>query len=379
LAKVLLGPYSKSGSGITTYLLELCKVLVDTGMEVTLFGFEPNSDLSCIKKRIEWISVGRDVGSWIAFFPLQIYLINKTNNKLKALFKDVDIVHYVSPSLSVGIKHPNFVLTAWSILTSFSRHASSVMRFYKFPLSILSPITLWQATLINSLSYKNARRIICVTEKLSELLSKKYGMERVVYIPPAINVYPNIKREDSEEVSIFFVSRDISLPRKNFNTFWKALVRLDKLYYTRRIKVHIIGYIKSSILERIKFIKNLTIMAHGFLDRRQITNLYNSASRPIYVSTSIYEEFNYSLLEALSKGAVAVVSDIPAHRDHVVDYQTGFLCNPYDDFAIFTRIRKLIDDIELYNRLKTMSSEYILKKFDWKVVLPKILKVYSDS
>lgn len=379
MKKVLLGPYSKSGSGITTYLLELCKELVGVGMEVTLFGFEPRPDSSYIKRQVEWIPVGRDVGPGIAFLPLQVYLINKTINKLKALFEDVDVVHGVSSSLCIGIKHSNFILTAWSMLTSFSRNVSSVVRFYKFPLSLLSPITLWQATLINSLSYKNARKIICVTEKLSELLSKKYGMERVIYVPPAINVCPNIKREDSEEANIFFVSRDISLPRKNFNTFWRALVRLDRLYNAGRVKIHIIGEVKSSVLERIRALKNLTIIVHGHLDRWQITDLYDSASRPIYVSTSIYEEFNYSLLEALSRGSVAVVSDIPAHRDQVIDRQTGFLCNPYDDLAIFTRIRRLIDDIELYNMLKIMSLKYVLKKFDWKIVLPKILKVYSDS
>jgi glycosyltransferase involved in cell wall biosynthesis len=203
----------------------------------------------------------------------------------------------------------------------------------------------------NSLSYKSARKIICVTKKLAELLSKKYNMEKVVYIPPAISVYSNIKRENCEEANIFFIARDISLPRKNFNTFCRVLMKLDRLYNAGHIKVHIIGKTKITALKSIKSLKNLKVILHGYLDRAQIMNLYNSASRPIYVSTSIYEEFNYSLLEALSKGSVAVVSNISAHRDQVIDYQTGFLCNPYDELSFFNRIRMLIDDIELYNRL----------------------------
>jgi glycosyltransferase involved in cell wall biosynthesis len=83
-----------------------------------------------------------------------------------------------------------------------------------------------------------------------------------------------------------------------------------------------------------------------------------------YVSTSIYEEFNYSLLEALSRGRVVVVSNISAHKDHVINNQTGFLSDPYHDISFSIALRKLVYDVDLYNQLRRASVSHILEKFD---------------
>lgn len=120
--KALVGPCFRNGSGITTYVFELAKTLSGMDIEVTMFGTEPRPPLSCNGKHVEWIPIGTGVGSGIAFLPLQIYITTKIASKLKGVLQNVDTIHGAGASLCVGIRHPRFILAAWSTLNDISLH-----------------------------------------------------------------------------------------------------------------------------------------------------------------------------------------------------------------------------------------------------------------
>ncbi|MES4787411.1 MAG: hypothetical protein C4294_18195 [Nitrospiraceae bacterium] len=383
MLKVLLGPYSKSASGIATYLLELAEALVNMGVKITIFGFKPQPNIFSIpnnnmRNNIDWLPIGRDIGSSIAFLPLQAWLNVKVANKLNRIAGEFDVLHTVSASTSVNLSHINSIITAWSLLINPFKQAHFVTKFYRFPLSVASPMVLFQATLIDRLAYTRAKKIICITRQLRDLLKTHYAIKKVVYIPPVIRIPSKIENIEGKTFNIFYVSRDLSLPRKNFKTFLRALIRLDKVCSDSQVYVHIIGENIRGGLNYIRLLKNLKVKIWGHMSRHKILKLYESVCKPLYVSTSIYEEFNYSLCEALSRGCVAVASNIAVHNDLVINKQTGFLCNAWDDSAFFIRLKYLIDNENSYYMLRRKSLDHVRKKFDWRVVIPKLLKVYSD-
>lgn len=120
MLKVLLGPYSKSASGIATYLLELAEALVNMGVKITIFGFKPQPNIFSIpnnnmRNNIDWLPIGRDIGSSIAFLPLQAWLNVKVANKLNRIAGEFDVLHTVSASTSVNLSHINSIITPWSV------------------------------------------------------------------------------------------------------------------------------------------------------------------------------------------------------------------------------------------------------------------------
>ena len=76
------------------------------------------------------------------------------------------------------------------------------------------------------------------------------------------------------------------------------------------------------------------------------------AASDVLVGTSVREGWGLTVSEAAARGTPSVVYDIPGFRDSVIDGRTGLLV-PAHPQALADGIARLLDDSELYDRLRT--------------------------
>ncbi len=101
------------------------------------------------------------------------------------------------------------------------------------------------------------------------------------------------------------------------------------------------------------------------------------ASR-ILLSCSYYREgFPRTILEAMSLGRVAVVSDIVGNRDAVIDGVTGFLVPERDIEGFAKKIIEIIDDDELLLKIGKQARDVCVKEYDSELINGRILDVLT--
>lgn len=113
----------------------------------------------------------------------------------------------------------------------------------------------------------------------------------------------------------------------------------------------------------------------GQVDYADLPKYYRAAR--LYVSASIVDGSSVSLLEAMSCGIPALVSDIPGNREWVEPGRNGWLFPTGDDQALaeaivrFARDRVDLDPIGLAGR------EVAVKRADWQRNSKRLLEAYE--
>ncbi len=72
-----------------------------------------------------------------------------------------------------------------------------------------------------------------------------------------------------------------------------------------------------------------------------------------FISASIIEGMPFSLLEAMSYGVVPLVSDVPGHRDVIINGYTGFLFSGNNELADFIFKLHVMADTDYYEQISS--------------------------
>ena len=93
---------------------------------------------------------------------------------------------------------------------------------------------------------------------------------------------------------------------------------------------------------------------------------------------SEYEGMSNTILEAMAAGRPVIASDIPGHRDLIVDQQTGYLV-PIGDRAEFTRAaHAILGDAALAARLGSAGRQRVISQFPVEAMIDRHEQLYSQ-
>jgi len=110
------------------------------------------------------------------------------------------------------------------------------------------------------------------------------------------------------------------------------------------------------------------------MDKQKLREEYKKAH--IFVLPSLYEGMSNSLLEAMSCGCMAIVSDIPGSRELVKGCKNGFVFNVGDSSSLkdilITALSRDVAAIEEMGR----QSRAIAQGFDWNKVSDLYIKEF---
>lgn len=111
----------------------------------------------------------------------------------------------------------------------------------------------------------------------------------------------------------------------------------------------------------------------GYVDQEDLNALYSGSD--VFVAIPFYEEFGFTVLEAMACSVPVVCSKVPA----LVEITGGAvqLVDPYDVDGIKCAILKVLDDEILRGEMKAKGLEQA-KKFHWKKTAEETLSVLEE-
>ncbi len=221
------------------------------------------------------------------------------------------------------------------------------VRYYKF----LFPRILATSKVVLTISENSKKDIInYLKNKTVEIVNVSCGVNKLMA--------DNMNKEvDSKESYILAVS---SLePRKNFAKLISAFNLLST-----NVKLRIVGtsgkvFADHQLHEQITNNKNIEFT--GYLSDEDLSLQYSNAL--FFVYPSLYEGFGLPPLEAMSLGCPVVVSNTSSIPE--VCGEAALYFDPHDVRDISAKLKNMIDDKELRNKLKFLGEEQVTR-FSWK-------------
>lgn len=348
--KICILPCSNKG-GIDTYTRELAKALYEnTTYEIYTIG---DVQVSSRKGKIPQIKSAN---------------LNEVFSKM-----NFDLIHSASPNFVAFTRvASHLVVTAWfypySLLGGLSVIRKS-LAWWKWP---AASILRLRTSLHDRRGYQKADKIICVTKALKEDLSKR-GYD-AVYLPPGME-QRKVRKEKYPEFTLAFVAYALAHERKGLKYLLKALqkVKLDVDGY--KFRLLLIGNPSKKLHKLVNShkLKDETEIL-GKLSREQTLNVLSRSH--LLVAPSLYEEFGFTVLEAMSVGVPVIASDIHSFQD-LVTKETGYLVNVKNEEEFAEKLTRLIGDDKLRKEMGRNSLKRFKENFSWDKLLPKILMIYD--
>jgi glycosyltransferase involved in cell wall biosynthesis len=222
-------------------------------------------------------------------------------------------------------------------------------------------------------------RIVTLSESSRDDIVSKMGLPKglIHVVPPGVDdIFATVGAAISRDSQVSCKAADplvISVgrlvPVKRFDLFIRSLVEVRKRIPNVRGVIVGEGYDRP-ILERLikRYGAEGFISLPGRIDNDSLIDLYRSAW--VVVSTSEKEGWGMTITEAGACGTPSVVSDIPGHRDAVIDEVTGLLV-PVDR-AFSSAIIRILEDEMLRSTLAIGALKHS-RTYSWEATAAAIL------
>ena len=221
------------------------------------------------------------------------------------------------------------------------------------------------------------RRIICVSE-YDRQLALKYGVGKPTQLVTINNGMPVLdegyraRPGTGHPVRLIMVAR-FSEPKDHI-LLLQALAGLqNKLDY----EVLFAG--EGELLPQVRGIAEklgLSTRVKFLGTRTDVPELLAKAHA--FVLISKWEGFPLTILEAMRAGLPVVSSDVGGSREAVLDGETGFLVPRGDEESLRDRLRQLIVDAQLREKMGTAGYARFNQHFTFEQMLAKTKKVYYE-
>jgi glycosyltransferase involved in cell wall biosynthesis len=99
----------------------------------------------------------------------------------------------------------------------------------------------------------------------------------------------------------------------------------------------------------------------------------------LYVATSLKEGLPLSLVEAMGAGLAVVATDVPGHRDVMVQGETGVVVPPEDPAALAEALSSLLGDPDRRRRMGEAGRQRVLKEFGLRPMIDGTAEVYRQA
>jgi len=177
--------------------------------------------------------------------------------------------------------------------------------------------------------------------------------------------------ETGRQTDLIFVGRLVE--KKGLATLLEAISLLQADFPDLKLAIVGDGPERQSLLSlasRLGIARQIEFA--GAVVNTQVPDWYRSARIaviPSIVATDGDQEgLGLVAVEALGCGCATVVSDLPALSDVVKDGENGLVFRAGVAGDLATKIRRILDNHELYEHLVRSSSRSVCDRFDWQVV-----------
>jgi glycosyltransferase involved in cell wall biosynthesis len=230
----------------------------------------------------------------------------------------------------------------------------------------------WQKKIIRFGEYcslRFARQIIFVNHAQYKKFSGKY-LHKSCWIPNGVK--PPVFSESRQYIhSLGLTEKKYILavgritPEKGFDLLIKAYKQLKNKDF-RLVIAGVSDHRTSFSRQIIELAQENDVILTGFVTGEPLNQLYTHAG--LFVLPSYNEGLSIALLEAMSYGLPALVSDIPANREVGLEEENYFSVDREDELG--EKLQGLV--LQGYRPM-----EYDMRRYDWEVIAEQVVGVYG--
>jgi len=342
--------------GMNVYIMNLAAALADIDNDIDIFTRKHDLNDPVIVKISEKIRIIHlDAGPIMDDNnDLYNFMDEFTNNIIK--FNSLEQIKYNIIHSHYWLSGPvaNILSDKWEIPNVITFHTLSAIKL-KASSSIVEHDKRYE---VEKDSMSKVDSIIVSTKSELEDIRKLYGIldEKIKVIPPGVNLElfrPMNKIESKKSLGLYgnnvilYVGRID--PIKGLYTLLDSVFNLNDSY---NIKLIIVGGELNKSQDLIN-LQNYTAdknKSHivdfvGIVDQSNLPIYYNAAD--LFLLTSYYESFGLSVLESLSCGTPAIVSDVGGLSNLIDNGVNGYLVNDISPKGFKTYIEYFFNNINI--------------------------------
>lgn len=119
------------------------------------------------------------------------------------------------------------------------------------------------------------------------------------------------------------------------------------------------------------------IIFTGYYPDKKLPKLYQAAD--VFAFSTFYEHHPFAVLEALSTGLPVVTTNVGGIPETIESGKNGFLVEPFNPKQFADRILYLLEHPTEALEMGSLARKTILERFDWRIVVKDVLKVYEEA
>jgi glycosyltransferase involved in cell wall biosynthesis len=224
----------------------------------------------------------------------------------------------------------------------------------------------------------------------SSVSERNRAINEVGYHPKKVKVFSNsimpIEEVPSLKIPKTWPPEYIcSVGRPSFQKNIELMVKIISELKETKKNIHLVlmgvGYHSPNLekvkllIEKYKLKENITLLE--WTNRSDIFNIISNSQ--LYISTARYEGLPYSVIECLSLGKAAVVSDADGNRDLIENGKNGFVISNSNPSHFSEKINILLNDDSLRRKFENQSKVKFENEFDMKKNIFKLEILYKNK
>jgi glycosyltransferase involved in cell wall biosynthesis len=119
------------------------------------------------------------------------------------------------------------------------------------------------------------------------------------------------------------------------------------------------------------------ILFTGYFPDSKLPKLYQAAD--VFAFSTFYENLPFAVLEALSSGLPVVTTTVGGIPEMIESGKNGFLVQPANAKALSDRVLYCLEHPAAASEMAFLARKTILERFDWRLIVQKVLKVYDKA
>ncbi|MEG0825982.1 MAG: glycosyltransferase [Bacilli bacterium] len=226
---------------------------------------------------------------------------------------------------------------------------------------------------IVDLAYKFPQRLISISHYLQDELKSVFDRESTLIQNGIPYDLLHLKNNNSKAKTITMVLRN-----SNMKGDWLLLDILRKIINKYRDLTINIVYMNEYICFPLN--QNQTITVNKYLGPHCRSKIYSILQETdIYIDASLNEGFGLMALEAMTAGAIPIVSNSFGILDYMEDNLNGFVIQDVNNSNSFiNKLDILLSDDELFNKMKK-NCEKTSKRFDYDDVIENYIEFFETE
>lgn len=222
---------------------------------------------------------------------------------------------------------------------------------------------------------RKADLVTVISNYLAQYVKSQNPKVPIVTIPNGVDLN-KFRPNDNHVYSKTIITSSRLVEKNGVGDLMEAMARVKNKIPEARLKIIGDGPLKENLklkTKKLNLENNIEFL--GEISNDLLPEYLSGAD--IFVRPSLSEGLGTAFLEAMAVGLPIIGTLVGGIPDFLKDGETGLFCQMGNPSDIADKIIKLLEDVELRNKLTRNGRKLIEEKYDWDLIASKFKEIYE--